>query len=863
MFEIDPLGMYYKTAILDYLKQCGRMDIIGEYIENLYGKNCCNINLLEEKAEMHVRFSPYGELVHPQLIQKVSSQLKWDVVGYMGYKEYAMHAPLDSFRIIAETAPVRWKDLGADLYRQSEIADYSSNHASYEIKNEVSKAAVTCGLSDYWELRAWNDDFRLSSDQIYHSLFGFINNATTASDLETLWILSCGIHSWYTQDGRNGAQNIFNACVAQAQQIGVDFASCAMELTPQWISIISHQSEQQKISPDEKNYAAQRIQEFEDIKNQYADISIDEAISALPTVRTLVNPTAHYNVILEKVLSDDRNIKENLTSVLMSVCEYLQSKEWTYERYDSLINSLLTVLGDDAFWEIAKCIETQLSDYDYQISSRNLQLLFKLKFTADIAGMESLFGAELQTQALWVNGNEHIDIAFDFRGSPSSFPSPQSLHEMALYILLEQIDTKNARKIETAIFAIYLLGLRFTEVMSVLSSIWDNLSGLQMECLLLIIAKWIADGKCSEGLCTMLLHAYDSCGKLSHKYLLHSILLRCHVPGVEPAALTYCANSEKYAFSEDGVDVQAHYCEAFISLIEKFDEAQQSVDAIRRYISLNDELEECPEDIYAEAGDFGVPVIKSDLDSFLYAEEKMGGWDSIPLLRRKSRLIPSEDPFLLTEMPYMTFDESWFPNVSNEYGREKTIGLSDEKMSAVIHRNVSKGNVVLGACLWYPWGNRKGKQYCEVVKIGFKGAIQTPQGNWSMGNYGMLVYEGSIEEANVENLYFGGVNLFNHLGGIHRIYHGNCQLVPSAIWRNYLECMPSSTSPYVWVDVNGCEILRFERIASPYREAMQENYVRQPILFRWICDTAWLERTCHDKKLEVWRIISSEDYPCT
>lgn len=240
LFEIDSLGMYYKTAILDYFKQHDRLNIIGEYIETLYGENCCNINLVEDKAEMHMRFSMYGELVHPELIQKFSSQLKWDVVGYMGYKEYAMHAPLDSFRIISEAVPARWKDLGADLYCQSEIADYSSNHASYEIKNELSKAAVACGLSDFWELRAWSDDFRLSPDQIYHSLFEFINNATTASDLEALWILSCGIHSWYTQDGRNGAQNIFNACVAQAQKIGVDFSSFAMELTPQWISIISH-----------------------------------------------------------------------------------------------------------------------------------------------------------------------------------------------------------------------------------------------------------------------------------------------------------------------------------------------------------------------------------------------------------------------------------------------------------------------------------------------------------------------------------------------------------------------------------------------------------------------------------------------
>lgn len=68
---------------------------------------------------------------------------------------------------------------------------------------------------------------------------------------------------------------------------------------------------------------------------------------------------------------------------------------------------------------------------------------------------------------------------------------------------------------------------------------------------------------------------------------------------------------------------------------------------------------------------------------------------------------------------------------------------------------------------------------------------QTSRGNWSMGNYGILAYEGTIEEANVEDPCFGGVNLFNHLGGIHRLFHGNCQLVPSSIWRDFFGCKPS------------------------------------------------------------------------
>lgn len=334
------------------------------------------------------------------------------------------------------------------------------------------------------------------------------------------------------------------------------------------------------------------------------------------------------------------------------------------------------------------------------------------------------------------------------------------------------------------------------------------------------------------------------------------------MPGVEPDALTYCADSEKYAFPEDGVDVQAHYCEAFLSLIEKCDEAQQSVDAIRKYISLNDELEECPEDTYAETGDFGVPVIKSGLDSFLYAEEKMGGWVSLPLLRRKSRLIPSEDPFLLTEMPRVTFDETWFPRILNEYGQIEDQGLSDEQMATVVQGNVAEDEIVLAACLWYPWRHKAGKRYCEVSKIGFDiGTYQASRGNWSMGNYGILAYEGTIEEANVEDPCFGGVNLFNHLGGIHRLFHGNCQLVPSSIWREFLGCKPSDVSPYVWINEAGDEILRFERIAAPYREAMQESYVRQPILFRWVCNAPWLEKVLRDNELELWKVVSSEDYP--
>ena len=149
LFDIDHLGMYYKTCILDYLHEFKRLDIIIEYIHALYGENCCKMSLEENKIDMHAQFCPYGNLVEPEMMSWFTTQLEWDVVSYTSYKEYAMHGPSDCFNIIAEVDPYRWKDLGENLYRQSKIAELSNNHAAYEICNNITKAAVACGVTDY------------------------------------------------------------------------------------------------------------------------------------------------------------------------------------------------------------------------------------------------------------------------------------------------------------------------------------------------------------------------------------------------------------------------------------------------------------------------------------------------------------------------------------------------------------------------------------------------------------------------------------------------------------------------------------------------------------------------------------------
>ena len=60
---------------------------------------------------------------------------------------------------------------------------------------------------------------------------------------------------------------------------------------------------------------------------------------------------------------------------------------------------------------------------------------------------------------------------------------------------------------------------------------------------------------------------------------------------------------------------------------------------------------------------------------------------------------------------------------------------------------------------------------------------------------------------------------------------------------------------------NTIDDVRFERIASPIREAMHEKYYRQPILFRWLCNSEWLKETLCKHNLHLRYVSRLESIP--
>lgn len=862
LFDIDLLGMFYKTWILDYLAAHNHHDIIKEYINALYGENCSKISLEDNKGDMHERFRPYGELVEPDLMQQFTAQLKWDVVGYLDYKEYALHAPLNCLENITVKDPSRWKDLGRQLYEQSEIADQYSNHASYDIKNCISESASSCGIADYWELRNWSDEFRLKPDQIYHSLFAFIKTAATIADLQAIWILSCGLHSWYTQDERLGAKNIYDACLGRASELNVDFATFVSQATPQWDSIIRHLSNSASGLGEYEVHKPSHSDESAAISALYNSLSVDESLEHLKTAEKIYWALEHYSVVLEKVLASSEASNAKLTKLLSSFCAHLEGKGWTHDKYHQVISPLLTRLGSDAFWAFAESNASQLSDYDYQTSMRNMQLLFKLMCQDNAAEMESLFTAELCTQRLWSTGNNHFNIRNISENVCHPFINvPNSLVEMAFYILLEQADTQNARKLEIAIYAIYLLGLHFPEIMHMASEQWSTYSLSQEKCLLIVIARWASDGVCSEELQHVLLDLYNNCSELSKKYFLHSIILRLKETGVEVGIVSCTAPAIPHEFSEDSIADEDNCFAGFLFMVERYT-GKDKVDSIRKCLFDASPLEHYVRDLFTNGCDSHIPVICEYSGELFYSKEKSGEWASIPLAKKKSYLIPPEDPFLLTEMPQMVFDCDWLPDVTDSLDGKRNPNFTISDLHEIVHSHIGEDEIVLAASLWYPWGYREGTVYTESTKIDWPIKMQRPvEFDSCIGCYGLLINEEMMYESRNSTFGTGGISLFNRVCGNFMLYFGNCQLVPSSAWKDYLGCAPKIDDPYTWVDHSGSEVLRFERIASPVREIMREAYIRQPILFRWICRKSWLENFLQRNHLCLISFGTQEPYP--
>ena len=488
--------------------------------------------------------------------------------------------------------------------------------------------------------------------------------------MQALWLFNCGIHTWYTQEGRLGGKYIFEACSKKAAEWNVDFEEIVYKLTPEWLTIVQHELNSSKIMSQPDDFTKRFDEEKQQIHVEYGEMSYNEILQSLPQTAYLSNATERFRTISKRIEQEQKLNHDNAVYMIENMCPYLADKTWRYEGFEDILKPLIAASNREGFWLLAKIIGQNLSEYNYQI-------------------------------------------------------------------------------------------------------------------------------------------------------------------------------------------------DRFLEFIEEWYDYPHMNDDLRICIKRSGCKENYGVDNFQKIGDCLLPAAIDEEDRILYSAEKDGRWVEIPLLQKKCWLLPSDDPYLLTEMPHMVFDDSWFPCISDSYGEKSDIRINKDQFSKIVHGNRPVGEIVLGACVWYPWNDDDGKLYIETAKIDTNtlSPYRSDKVDPCFGNYGLLAHEGALVEFGGDFAHINGASLFKVVGGNMFFYLCNSQIAPSEIWREGFKCVPDHTSPYCWRDENGNIVLRFERIASPIREAMHEKYYRQPILFRWLCNSEWLKETLCKHNLHLRYVSRLESIP--
>ncbi len=860
LFNVDGFCSFWKVMILEYLKKHNKKEIIKKYIDKIYGDNFNYINQLENKSEIHKMFSDFGELVVPEIISDFSNKLKWDVVGYVSHKEYALYDANYYFEKLIKCNPKKALFYSKRLYSLSCIAKKTGNSCSNDIRLNIQKAAIRNGFSEFWKLRYYDMDFRMDPYMIYQSIFEFADTSNDANELTILWLLNCGIHSWYTQEERIGTTSIYQHMVKNSARFQIDFRNVVSSITPQWLAIIDHQLEDKHYENLENEYDKSRKEAIEQIRLDYNKMDLNTLVGFVPDYTALGYTKERYRIIIDRLVSEEKFIPKYASIILDSLCKYLSDNNvYEIEYCEDIINDLYNVIPEQTFWSIAKVIEKDLSNYDYQTSNRTISVLLKVFAGNDIEKLSLLFESEMETQELWVSCNNHIPTKHNYEEYVEKYEQPNNLLKVSIFSLLDQIESQNARKIEGVLYALYLFGVHYHDTIEIIIKHWGVLSEFQKDFLLLIVYRWAFDGIHTELLYGFLEQENHSCDKLSMKFVLHSILHKLNPQKYNSEEIIYDSDSDNYSLPDSGYYDDNSIYESYFTLLDQCGMAPELSEGLRR-MAYNTTLSlSHPKDPYLEHEvDMVLFPINTLMEKVLYNVDKKERLDYIPLIVKKAYLLLKEDPFIITDIPRFIFDDKLISDNADNLDKY-SISNNRIQFSKIVSMDLPKSKKVLAGCMWYPWEHEDGAVFFEVAKVYLNGAIINKDIEWSLGNYGLLSNEGDIQEEFNADLFSGGTSLFKRVGGGLRLYFGNSQMIPSHIWREVLNCSPSNKTPYIWINEKGEEVLWFERIASPMREAMREHYIRQPIIFRWVCDSQWIKQKLQELGLKMIIVSKIEE----
>ncbi|WP_255289846.1 hypothetical protein [Bacillus cereus] len=264
-------------------------------------------------------------------MSEINEKLKWDVVSYVDHKEYALWPLLKYFKKIIKQDSQEWKTRGLELYKLSSVADIKgSNRASYDIQKEIATAAVKSGINDIWQVRQHDEEFLFSLNLIYNQLFDFVEIATDIEELISIWILSCGILSWYHKEDRAELKHIYFKCINKGKEIGAEeIEKLLADLSPEQVKIAFYQESKEYVKIlNQTDYDQRSKLEESELKAILSEMKEEKIIEFLKFEKNSLMRWTSINIAWDIIGNRgeiSKDIAEEFTEIILS---RLESYSW-------------------------------------------------------------------------------------------------------------------------------------------------------------------------------------------------------------------------------------------------------------------------------------------------------------------------------------------------------------------------------------------------------------------------------------------------------------------------------------------------------------------------------------------------------
>lgn len=859
LFQYANIGQYCKTIFLDYLLRKNHLEISKEYFLKLYGEDGSALYLHDQYKDLFYHYYDYAKDVIPELCGEIERNLKWNVVGYTGHKEYALNGPEIVLEELLKNTPQLWKEEGVKLYNLSNIADISSgNRISGKIEDTVSKAAIRSGIHDYWQWHHYDKEIAYQLHTLYSQIFYMINQVTNNSQLLDIWLYSCGIQSWYHQDDRIGIKNVYYECKQKAEKIGyTSFENDCREYTPSYLDISLYEELNSKYTPSQDEFSYNWKIECEKAIDEIDKLPLKDLVYRIIYQGDENHSWKKINRAIERLCDEGSLSVENANSILKAVISKLKQYEWEHCGCSGVLEKLMSFLGESASWELATSIVPYLNEYHYATSTSNMFFILSKNF--DKFNLQEMFDEEYDSEYKWVSGNGHIILKSEGCKVEEFNTVPDNITEALFMILLENLSLGNIHRMEIALPAIYNMCKKSKELFLTIVKVWKDLSENAKKSIMMCSVRWAREQ--AEGfkyLVTLLEDEYAQSNILSIKYVLHTVLLIYYQSLDENNKfdITFEAKPAEDAgyrnlllsLHKDEVDSNTKF---FLELMKNYDD----VEDLYKLMPLFNEVSDCKYSVFNRYGDsVCISNVKHDISQqILYREEYKGRWNYVPLHVKKQWLVSIDDSYLMTSTPNFSYSDCW--NIESSLAKFKVDYkyLEIEKLLQIISEDgINKDEIVIGAVVCYPIDRNDGIIYTRVGKVLSKKQLFVDNKIYpAFMNYSIICDEDNYFEVGYESENEGGICLVRKCVGSSMWYYNNPMICPSNIIIKELKLILDSENPYVWCDNNHTVVLRYERISNPTRNITQQYYIRQPIMGRWICNKQFLNDWLGKKMLYV------------